>query len=232
MNNVANTMKNTVFIFLILIAASCQNIENKNIKAKSDALNSGVRIDTIFKGITFNDSPTEFRIKIDKLISEGYSSGYNRFEYNFKYPVELKKYQWVIDGRSTGFYNDSLCCLTLSLELDDFEWKQNNWFAPLDSLFTYKYGEPVRDYENFTFNWYKGNLEIQIYGVSYDSPMVTDRVLISYRNSLRMLEYYTAPKKFEDNSSYGFDLRYSMDYWNKTYTKADSILVDEASNDI
>lgn len=225
-------MRNLLFLFFMLATFSCQNIDKQNINAKSEALNSGVHIDTIFKGITFNDSPTEFKIKINKLISEGYCSGYNRFEYSFKYPTELRKYNWTIDGRRTGFYNDSLCFFTLKLELDDFEWKHNNWFAPLDTLFTYKYGEPVRDYENSTFNWYVGNLEVQIYGVSYDSPLVTDYVLISYRNSLKMLEYNTADKTFEDNSSYGFNLCYSMDYWNKTYAKADSILVDEVSNDI
>lgn len=225
-------MKNILFLFIVLVAYSCQNIDKQNIEAKLEALNSGVRIDTIFKGITFHDSPTELKVKINKLISEGYCSVYNRFEYNFKYPKELEKYNWTIDGRRTGFYNDSLCFFTLKLELDDFEWKRNNWFAPLDSLFTYKYGEPVRDNENFTFNWYMGNLEIEIYGVSYDSPLVSDYVLISYKNSLKTLEFYTAPKKFEDNSSYRFELCYGMDYWNKVYAEADSILVDDAANDI
>lgn len=225
-------MRNLLFLFIILATFSCQNIDKQNSIAKSEALNSGVRVDTIFKGISFNDSPTEFKIKINKLISEGYSSVYNRFEYNFKYPKELEKYNWTIDGRRTGFYNDSLCFFTLKLELDDLEWKYNNWFAPLDSLFTYKYGEPVRDSENFTYNWYMGNLEIEIYGVSYDSPLVSDYVLISYKNSLKTFEFYTAPKKLEDNSSYGFDLCYSMDYWKKVYAKADSILVDDAAKDI
>lgn len=51
-------MRNIIFLFIVLAAYSCQNIYKQNIKAKSDALKSGVYIDTIFKGITFNDSPT------------------------------------------------------------------------------------------------------------------------------------------------------------------------------
>lgn len=225
-------MRRILFLLIILATFSCQNIDKQNSISQYEALNSGVRIDTIFMGITFHDTPSEFKNKINKLMSEGYRSVYNRFEYSFKYPTELENYKWTIDGRRTGFYNDTLCCFTLKLDLDDLKWKYGNWFAPLDSLFTYKYGEPVRDKENFTFNWYKGNLEIEIYGVDYDSPLMSDRVLIQYRNSLKMFEYYTASKKLEDNSSYGFDLCYSMDYWNKVYAKADSILVDDAAKDI
>lgn len=225
-------MRRILFLLIILATFSCQSIDKQNSIAQYEALNSGVRIDTIFMGITFHDTPSEFKNKINKLMSEGYRSVYDRFEYSFKYPTELENYKWTMDGWRTSFYNDTLCRFTLRLEMDDLKWKYGNWFAPLDSLFTYKYGEPVRDKENFTFNWYKGNLEIEIYGVDYDSNSMSDEVLISYKNSLKMHDFYIAPKRFKPEKGNGIELCYSLDYWNKVYAKADSILVDDAAKDI
>ncbi|MCZ2505100.1 hypothetical protein [Bacteroides fragilis] len=219
-------MKNLLLLALALLIFSCNDIGMQKVKARKQAEESGLRVDSIILGIRFNDSPEQ----VQAILSEWASHNpLGQFEFHFTYPQRLNQYKWVKSKYQCCFYNDSLYRFSLSAEVPSYKWKE--CFEDLDSLYSYKYGSPVRNPGEQELDWYKGNLNIHI--DTYKSKYASDKIYVSYINE----DFYSRKgvnyKSFDpDENRYGVSLEYSEDYWNKTYQKGNDILLDNATEEI
>lgn len=222
-------------LFLLCIIFSCQNAKDHKYKVKQAALESGVKVDSIFCGLTFNDSPMEVIHKLNFLYDNKtlFLDTYDyKLKYRFSYPEFLNNIEWVIDRSNISFYNDSLYNFTLEAK-DLFSSQYDDCLIYLDSLYSNKYGTPIRENEGKTLNWFKGNLNICISMTEFESPIINDIICISYINEEKSLHYYTADKILKpNNNDYSFNLHYSNYFWNKHYYKKNQNLIDKASEDI
>lgn len=222
-------------LFLIFITFSCQNVEDQKIKARDEALKSGIKIDSIFYGLTFNDSPNSVAKKLNYLSDNGilFRDYYDyTLKYSFSYPKFLNNIEWNVYRHNISFYNDSLYNFTLETR-DFYSSQYEDCLACLDSLYSNKYGTPIRENNGKTLNWFKGNLNIVVKLIEFNSVVTKDIITISYVDEKKSLPYYLSDKILKsDNNEYGFELCYSTDYWNKYYEKKDKNLMDEASKGI
>lgn len=194
-------------------------------EARKHAKESGIRIDSIFIGIRFNDSPEEVQAKLKEWASHNYLG---KFEFHFTHPERLSQYKWGKGAYSCLFYNDSLYSFSLRAEVPAYEWDE--CFEDLDSLYSYKYGKPVRDMDGHELDWYKGNLNINIRGMK---STYSESVWISYTDNDfydRRTDQY---KSFmPDENKYDFYLMYGKSYWDRVYKKTNDILVEDAAKSI
>lgn len=116
---------------------SCNSIEKQKVKAKKEALVSGVRIDSVMFGLCFGDSPDKVRL----VLNEFYSYCPGEPEFHFQYPKDLNPYKWEVS--KCWFYNDSLYNISIVANIPSYKWDE--CLAYLDTLYSLKYGLPVRD---------------------------------------------------------------------------------------
>lgn len=213
------------FSIIVLLFIACNGIEKKKVSLSSQ--NTDIMIDSIICGINFNDSPERVQTKIKEWASH---NTLGEFEYRFIYPQQLNKYAWNYYPRGCWFHNDSLYCFQLSAEIPSYQWEE--CFADLDTLYSYKYGTPIRNKESYKIEWQKGNLKIEIEGFK---NAINEYIWITYCD----YRYYRNKRSkvkskllVPEQNRYGAYLSYDIDYWNKIYQKADDILKNEASKGI
>lgn len=216
-------MKKLLLFAILLLLCSCNYVSMQKDEARNYAKKSGIRIDSIFIGIRFNDSPETVQEKLNEWASHNYLG---KFEFHFTHPKRLNQYKWKRSG--CYFYNDSLYSFSLRAEVPSYKWDE--CFEDLDSLYSYKYGKPIRDIDGHELDWYKGNLNITISGMK---SKYSESVWISYTNydfyDRRMDRY----KSFMPNENkYDFDLTYGKLYWDKIYQKTNNILIEDAAKNI
>lgn len=218
-------MKKVVLSIILLLLFSCNNVSMQKNEARKYAKESGIRIDSILIGIRFNDSPEEVQAKLKEWASH---NSFGKFEFHFTYPKRLNQYKWEKVAYSCSFYNDSLYSFSLRAEVPFSEW--NKCFEDLDSLYSYKYGKPVRDIDGHELDWYKGNLNINIKGMKSE---YSESVWISYTDYDfydRRTDQY---KSFmPDENKYDFYLKYGKMYWDKVYQSTNDNLREDAAKSI
>ncbi|MBD5584497.1 MAG: hypothetical protein HDQ88_05395 [Clostridia bacterium] len=168
-------------------------------KAAQEAINSGIKIDTIMFGVCFNDSPQ----KVHDILKEFASHNpRKKFEYHFL-TRGVNKYAWKWNP-SVSFHNDSLHTFRIEAEIPSFEWQ--NALNVLSDIYSHKYGKVYRSGNEI--NLYKGNLEVSIY-TTEGSPYTKDKISISYRNrDFKYGDFF----KWDD-----YQNSYSKRYWQKDY---------------
>lgn len=208
----------------IICLFSCNSIDKQKVKAKKEALTSGVRIDSIMFGLSFGDSPD----KVKQILNEFSSHCPGGFEFHFRYPKALNPYKWKVF--TCWFYNDSLYDISIVADIPSYKWDE--CLACLDTLYSLKYGLPIRDKlrSEPAIDWYKGNLNIHIWTSKSDGKYLNDNIWICYKNMSMKLERPIYKTVFKEK--YRYNLYYGKEYWDKTYKDAENILLNEELKDI
>lgn len=227
-------MKKLLLLLFIPFIVSCDKYSQTKKAMEDQALASGIYVDTIFKGFTFHDSPDTYKSKLDSLCRLECRTWPGKYTYRFKYPGSLSELEWSIDGIYTHFYNDTLYRFSIVTEAREFLWfSRNGYFAQLDTLFSRKYGEPLKNELAHEYHWYKGNLEIEIAGWLGSEKGYKDEIRITYTNLLmtkHWLERWKMIDSFEHPLKVNCD--YSKDYWMKTYDKQVQKVINEGVKDL
>lgn len=214
-------MRVFICLVMIILAVSCSLINRD--KAKIDAQQSGIIVDTIICGICFNDNPDEVNCKIQDWAKK--CPG-NDFVMHFTYPKRINKYEWEIGNLS--YYNDSLYSISLHSEIPSYMFRE--CMEDLDSLFSHKYGKSFSSDFGKSLEWYKGNLTINI-STHENLKYTDDYISISYTDSRYYDKIGTATNNTisKDSEDYRIHYEYSKDYWEKTYKQEENRKLHEAT---
>lgn len=223
-------MRNLLLLLILCSSIcffSCNSMEKQRTKAQKELLKSEIRIDSIMFGLCFGDSPDNTK----RILDEFSSHCPGEFEFHFRYPKDLNPYKWEFSSvLGCCFYNDSLYCITIMADVPSYKWER--CLADLDTLYSSKYGTPIRDKfkSEPMIDWYKGNLYVSIRTVKSDTDYINDYVRITYEDMNMKIEYPIY--KSVNKKKYGFMLNYGKEYWDRTYKDTEDVLMNEALKDI